>query len=119
MCTKIDKESTFGPHFLREILIFDEFVGSLWVPGGLRRRPRSVPEAFNFFINFRLDLKTSHDWTPGGPRDPAGASQAPPANHLPWILVVLMHLHNAGVQSTVQINIQSTFGKPLRPHQHE
>ena len=54
-------ESTFRPHFSKEILSFVIFVGSLWVPGGLWRRPRSVPEAFNVFINFRLDLKTGHD----------------------------------------------------------
>ena len=70
---------------LEKKLDFWLLFGPLWVPGCLPRRPGSVPESFDFFIDFRLGLKTGLDWRPGGPRELPGVPQAPPGHHFRWI----------------------------------
>ena len=84
-CTKIDKEFIFGTFFLAKNSIFIPFGQSLWVPGGPGGRPRDVPEAFHFFINCQLLLKTGLDQALGGPRRPPGTSRA-------WFLVNFQHV---------------------------
>ena len=71
------RNSTFGKTFFRKISIFARFLWSLWVPGSLPGRPGSLPESFNFFINFQLRLKTGPDGSRKAPGRPRGSPGAP------------------------------------------
>ena len=81
LCTKIDKESMFGPRFSTNESIFSRSLASLWVPRGLPRRPGASQKP-SWFSYYKFSVVSEN--RPGsaygrpqeGPGCPPGTSRA-------------------------------------------
>ena len=94
------RKSTFGKSFFSKKTIFARVLESLWVPGSLPGRPGSLPESFNFCINFQLRLKTGPDGPPGGPREAPGVPGALSGYHFGSNFGSILHVkkHRKNIQ---------------------